>query len=373
MSRARSKREPLARRAQPRTAHADRAGKAATTHATASRPTALRVVASVIAAAALLALGAWIDATWLTTGGALAQCGERYQLVNSSVACNGPPTLDKRVYDPLREELIATLRTRIESGAIGAYAIYFRDLVNGPAFGIDEYAKFVPASLLKLPLVLAFLAEEEDRPGLLQQAVAYDGDEAVPIVQTVRSGVSLERGRAYTVETLLENVLRYSDNASYLALRRYQRSTPDGDARLLQTYRELGIVNPNDPLDQTVTVRGYASLFRLLYNVSYLDAELSERALRWLAESSFKDGLVAGVPPGTVVAHKFGERALDGADASVGTRQFHDCGIVYYPKNPYLLCVMTRGEDFAPLIETVRTVSSRVYAEVAARDRTRVR
>jgi len=330
------------------------------------------MVAYVVAGAALLALGAWIDATWLAAGDAHEQCSERYRLVNASVACNGPPVLDKRAYDPLRDELIATLHARVESGTIGAYSVFFRDLVNGPTFGIDEYAKFVPASLLKLPLVLAFLAEEEDRPGLLQQTVAYDGDDAVP-VQSVRSGVSLERGRAYTVATLLENVLRYSDNASYLALRRLQRSTPGGDARLLQTYRELGIVNPNDPLDQTVSVRGYASLFRLLYNVSYLDAELSELALGWLAASTFSDGLVAGVPRGMMVAHKFGERSLEGADASVGARQFHDCGIVYYPKNPYLLCVMTRGDEFAPLIETVRLVSSRVYAEVAARDRTPAR
>jgi len=370
MSRARGKREQLARRDDAPPARVVRVDARPSTGSVAPRATASRVATFVVAAAALVTLGAWIGTAWLTGEGALASCGERYRLVNTLVACNGPPVLSKRVYDPLRDELIATLRARVESGAIGAYSVFFRDLVNGPTFGIDEYAKFVPASLLKLPLVLAFLAEEEDRPGLLQQTITYDGDEAVPMVQNVRSGVSLERGREYTVATLLENVLRYSDNFSYLALRRYQRSTPDGDARLLQTYRELGIVSPSDPLDQTVTVRGYASLFRLLYNVSYIDAELSELALKWLAESDFTDGLVAGVPQGTVVAHKFGERALDGADASLGPRQFHDCGIVYYPKNPYLLCVMTRGAEFGPLIETVRMVSRRVYAEVAARDHT---
>lgn len=373
MSRARSRREELAPREERRRAAATRADKPPVSSAGAPRFTASRIVTLVVGAVALLALGAWIEATWIATDGAFAQCDQRYRLVNTLVACNGPPVLSKRVYDPLRDELIAMLRARVESGAIGAYSVFFRDLVNGPTFGIDEYTKFVPASLLKLPLVLAFLAEEEDRPGLLQQTVVYDGGEAVPMVQNIRPGVSLERGREYTIETLLQNTLRYSDNFSYLALRRFQRSTPDGNARLLQTYRELGIVSPNDPLDQTVTVRGYASLFRLLYNVSYLDADLSELALRWLAESDFTDGLVAGVPRGTVVAHKFGERALDGADASVGPRQFHDCGIVYYPKNPYLLCVMTRGEELGPLVETVRLVSSRVYQEVAARERAAAR
>ena len=367
MSRARGKREQLAR------PNGERADTRPSPGSGAPRATASRITAVVVAAAALVALGAWLQATWRTGDGTLADCGERYRLVNALVACNGPPVISKRAYDPLRDELLAMLRARVESGAIGGYSVFFRDLANGPTFGIDEYSRFVPASLLKLPLVLAFLAEEEDRPGLLQREIVYEGGEAVPVEQNIRPGVSLERGRAYPVRTLLENTLRYSDNFSYLALRRYQRSTPDGDARLLQTYRELGIVSPNNPLDETVSVRGYASLFRLLYNASYLDADLSELALSWLAASDYKDGLVAGVPQGTAVAHKFGERALDGADAALGPRQFHDCGIVYYPKNPYLLCVMTRGAEFGPLIDTVRMVSSRVYAEVAARDRAPIR
>jgi beta-lactamase class A len=324
-----------------------------------------RIATVAAAAAALLALGVWLGVTFFGAG-ARERCLERYAYVNAAVACNGRPVISKRVYDDLREELTKNLRDRVASGAIGSYSVFFRDLANGPTFGIDEYAQFVPASLLKLPLVMAFLAEEDAHPGLLRQTVEYPGG-ADPPVANMPPDVTLQAGRSYAIETLLANTIRYSDNASYLLLRSIQRAQPDGDARLLQVYRELGIVNPQDPLDQTVTVRGYASLFRLLYNASYLDADLSELALRWLAQSEFKDGLVAGVPPGTTVAHKFGERSLEATDAAVGRRQFHDCGIVYYPKNPYLLCVMTRGDEFAPLIETVQQVSRRVYAEVAAR------
>ena len=43
-----------------------------------------------------------------------------------------------------------------------------------------------------------------------------------------------------------------------------------------------------------------------------------------LSTSDFSDGLVAGVPVGTVVSHKFGERHFVG-DADV--EQLHDCGI----------------------------------------------
>jgi hypothetical protein len=68
---------------------------------------------------------------------------------------------------------------------------------------------------------------------------------------------------------------------------------------------------------------------------------------------------VAGVPSGTVVAHKFGERVLP----SKNVKQLHDCGIVYYPQFPYVLCVMTRGNDFVTLQQAIKGVSDIVYRE----------
>lgn len=58
---------------------------------------------------------------------------------------------------------------------------------------------------------------------------------------------------------------------------------------------------------------------------------------RMLKDSEFRGGLVAGVPSNIMVAHKFGESKLN------NEKQFHDCGIVYFPKNQYLLCVMSRS------------------------------
>jgi hypothetical protein len=110
------------------------------------------------------------------------------------------------------------------------------------------------------------------------------------------------------------------------------------------------------------SVHDYASIFRSLYNVSYLNAGDSEKLLSWLARSTYRKGLVAGVPAGVPVAHKFGERYL--AD---GSKQLHDCGIIYYPRNAYSLCVMTKGPDWQALTDIVATISRRVYAEVDSR------
>lgn len=100
------------------------------------------------------------------------------------------------------------------------------------------------------------------------------------------------------------------------------------------------------------------------YNASYLSKEYSQKVLEMLAAADFKLGLAAGVPPGVVVANKFGEREGLPDDQ----KQLHDCGIIYFPENPYLLCVMmTQGPNFEYLPTIIKMVSKMVYDEVESR------
>jgi hypothetical protein len=81
-----------------------------------------------------------------------------------------------------------------------------------------------------------------------------------------------------------------------------------------------------------------------------------------MTRSTFKDGLVAGVPEGTIVAQKFGERSLETG------QQLHNCGIVYVPSQPYLLCVMTQGTNVASLRSVIRDISAITYRAVTNKD-----
>ena len=85
---------------------------------------------------------------------------------------------------------------------------------------------------------------------------------------------------------------------------------------------------------------------------------MSEKALEYLSKSDFKYGLVASLPANIVVAHKFGFWAEN------GVRLLHDCGIVYYPNNPYLLCVMTSAPDKEGYDPTISELSRFIYQEV---------
>lgn len=231
-------------------------------------------------------------------------------------------------------------------------SVYFRDLNGGPIFGIDEQAQFIPGSLLKLPLMLSLLKKAENDSEFLDKKIIYDGGGGENYDQFYKPKDSVTVGGTYSVGNLIGKMIVYSDNDSTLLLRSLL-----SDKEFKDSFEELGVGVPEDS-KYTLSVQTYASYFRILYNASFLNRFLSGRALNLLAESDFKDGLVAGVPSSVGVAHKFGERSGEGLD------QLHDCGIVYYPEHPYVLCVMTKGENFPDLAKSIKDISKIVYENI---------
>ena len=83
-----------------------------------------------------------------------------------------------------------------------------------------------------------------------------------------------------------------------------------------------------------------------------------------LSETDFSDGLTAGLPQGVVVSHKFG-LATNLSNGVISGRELHDCGIIYHPRNPYLLCVMTKSVSSIPDMENViSNISKLTYEEI---------
>lgn len=288
-------------------------------------------------------------------------CINAYSFINTDVECGSPDTIRKTGYKEVREKIDHFIKDEQKKGTLTHASVYFRDLKHGPVFGINEMAEFAPASLLKLPLALVFLNTAEGQPEILSHTFKYVGTSTVG-EQRVKPSRSALPDHPYSIEEYLEMMLMYSDNASYEALESFLAAVPSRAQLRREVFQELGLIDPQDKIENTITVRGYASIFRVLYNVSYLNTENSEKVLTWLARSDYKDGLVAGVPAGVAVAHKFGERNFGG-----GTKQLHDCGAVYYAENPYLLCVMTRGNDWNELAHAISTISGMVYKEVDSR------
>jgi beta-lactamase class A len=293
------------------------------------------------------------------TGWTSKHCTSTYSLINPANRCTTAIEQGEWDYEPLRDELLMKKEEWKTKGQVSHISIYFRDLDHGPRFGIGEYDKFQPASLIKLPVLIAFLHEADRDPSILEKKLSYS-DELKVNENVDESWQTIQPNIEYSIRELLEKMIVYSDNYSYLLLTREMNSTPSITA--YYTFRDLGILRMMQaPNADYISIQNYSNLFAVLYNTGYLSKDMSQLALELLSESTFKDGLVAGVPKNVRVAHKFGHRILADADS-----QLHDCGIVYHPDMAYLLCVMTSGPNMEAEQYAIAEVSRMVYDAVSS-------
>lgn len=283
------------------------------------------------------------------------------KFTNPLLECEEPENIVGRKLRPFKHKVQELIEDKIDNKKATHISVYFRDLNNGPWFGINDDKDFSPASLLKVPIMMAYFKVAESNPQILSRQITYKGGTDYNSLENIRPSKVTEVGKSYSVEELIYNLIIYSDNNAKDILEN------NLDFMLFtQPFTDLGIGIPGiRKTEDFMDVKTYASFFRVLFNASYLGKAMSERALDYLSRVEFKDGLVAGVPKNIIVSHKFGERREHkGKDI----KQLHDCGIIYYPNHPYLLCVMTRGDEFNILAENIKDISYLVYKEIDLRN-----
>ncbi len=257
----------------------------------------------------------------------------------------------------LEQDLKALLSKNDEHTDHTPVGIFFRELnYGGTSFGIHSDLTFSPASLFKVPLMMAYFKQAEKDPNFLNTKLAYTESMNLNQHEFYTAREYIQIGNEYTIEQLIEYMIIHSDNeATYLLKQHLDPAISN------QTYIDLGINVPeNNPDAEFMTVRAYSSFFRILYNSTYLNDELSSKALGILTKSDFKLALRKPIPNDIRVAHKFGERTSSRSNL----KQLHDCGIIYFPNHPYSLCVMTKGNDFNEQSEQISKISEIVYERI---------
>jgi beta-lactamase class A len=307
-----------------------------------------QLVAAFLLGAAVVGLAVWTHQFWQ-----VRTCDAK---LTSPVLCKARQISPKREYAELDQQIAQFLQNKHNQGLLRYGSVYFRDLDSGPIFGINPQQEFVAASLLKVPVLMTFLKYTEDNPTLLKQVVhspaEFDETQFVLPPKEV-----LQPDTDYTVEELLRRMIVYSDNRASMMLEDYAKANlSDVREPVLQTLVELGLLPRADSNNRYfASVKELASMLRVLYTVGYLSSEMSEYALNLLSKSDFHDGLVAGIPNGIKVAHKFG------VTQDKDYIELHDIGIVYGPKNHYLIAVMTDGKDIEDNAKIIAEISRMVW------------
>ncbi len=255
---------------------------------------------------------------------------------------------------PLSNVFYGRAMSEISDDSASRVGVFFEDLTSARWAGVNQDQTFSPASLLKVPTMMTYFKLAESQPGLLSQTVTYDGSFDDNAREDIKPVKSIQAGNSYTVDDLIRFMIQYSDNNATALLFTTGVTTDEFN----KTYTDIGLPVPTSTND-FVSPRMYSRFFRILYNTTYLNATSSEKALEFLTYADFPQGIMSGVPENIPVAEKFGEHEFPD-----GTKELHDCGIVYHPDRPYILCVMTKGDDFTKLTSVIADISRLAWQKV---------
>lgn len=228
------------------------------------------------------------------------------------------------------------------------HSIYFEYLFTGSSVRIDADMPdgVVAASLVKLPIVMnLYRAVELGRLDLDQEVRIQEDWLDSGFGDLWKRGA----GTTITLRQAAELALIQSDNT---AVRVIQESVVpvmrDGEFAL-QVLDVEHVVGS----DQRTKLRAkeYASVLKCLYLACFVNETHSQQILKDLTKTPFTDRLAAGIPDDVDVAHKIG---VYGEEAD------SDCGIVYEPNRPYLLCIMLAMPP-AEAHKHMATISKLVY------------
>jgi beta-lactamase class A len=286
----------------------------------------------------------------------LRENSPEYKFINPLLLTQSNNSLHTPSLSILESKIASFVTIAKGDKSLNDISVYYRQMNSGDWTGFNENGTYAPGSMLKVAILIGYLDSADTDQNILDTQYSYNPQ--IDEGQYYKPAAMLSPGK-HDVRDLIKNMITESDNTATLIL---ANQRPD---IVEKVYKALALPNPQVGEDFMSPLQ-YSAFWRVLYNATYLTKPNSEEALDLLSLTTFNDGLVAGLPNGIKVAHKFGEHTNVEPNAPP-VRELHDCGIIYpSSKSPYFLCVMTRGSDFKVLEKTISDVSKLVYETVTS-------
>lgn len=236
-------------------------------------------------------------------------------------------------------------RTRTLHCRQATYGIYFKDLISGAEFGINDREPIPAASTIKVPVVLYLNTLAAQGKVNWDEKIAYrsnlDYQGGAGILQFTARG-----GDRYSLRVLANLSITVSDNIAYRMLVRYL-----GKENIAEFMRDLGGETVFPDGTNVTTARDMAHYIQGVLDFARENPELGKRLLDDMANPIYHVGLPGELPPSTRVAHKEGD--IWGV--------CNDVGVVLGPC-PYILCVLSKGVgDLDQGFADIAHISKMVY------------
>ena len=234
------------------------------------------------------------------------------------------------------------------SGAEVAVAWRPLDAKPGEEVLINPTLRFHAASTMKVPVMIEVFRQANVRRLKLDDKVLVtnrftsiqDGTPFVLAATEDSDGETYKAlGKKLSYRQLVEASITVSSNLAtnilieHLGARNIQATADTMGASGMQVLRGVEDQKAFDAgKNNTTDALGLLTLFEAIGKGKAVSAKSSAEMLEILKRQKFNDGIPAGLPAGTVVAHKTGTITII----------HHDAGIVYAVR-PYVLVILTRG------------------------------
>jgi beta-lactamase class A len=267
------------------------------------------------------------------------------------------PAQESNIYREIKETAGKIIAEYKDKGILSSSAVYFRDFNHSDWICINDLEKFIPGSILKLPVLITYLLMEEENPGTLDKKLLfYKPYETQLRPNIITRGIKL--GKMYSIKELLEYMIVDSDNNANFLL------NDNMDLKkFVKIFNDLNIDVPDIKAPTLpLNIRECSRFLEVLVNSTYLTEKNSEFAMSLLTRTEFKDGIINGINNREIViAHKFGESGNE------TNKQLHETAVFYINNQPYLLTIMTKGNKnitLNKLAEVLQKISSAVYSNL---------
>ena len=270
----------------------------------------------------------------------------------------------------------APLDSRVRSliAASGAeVAVAFRTLDGSAELLIDADKSFHAASTMKVPVMIE-LFRQADAGALKLDDTMVVRNEFRSIVDGSAYKLSegddsdlevyANIGKPMTLRALNEAMITVSSNfAANILIEKVGAENVRGTVKKLGGDGMVVLRGVEDQkafekgMNNATTALGLLVLLEKLGRGQAVSASADAEMVAVLKRQTFDNAIPAGLPPGTVVAHKTGTI----------TRIHHDAGIVFGPK-PFVLVVLVRGlQDQKVSAPLIASISRAVWEHVATR------
>ncbi|MET0779789.1 MAG: serine hydrolase [Candidatus Saccharimonadales bacterium] len=252
---------------------------------------------------------------------------------SSQLALQGQfPYLSKRIlsdnpndilinFVPLRKDLTA----RFDALNVQK-SFYFEYLPDGTSIRVGSDDQLVAASLIKVPLSMNLYRAAELGRVNLDKTVAITSSE---IDNAYGDLWQKGAGTKITLREAAQLALTESDNTAAHVIFDNVKGALSADE---ESMARLDVDQNMEAGQAVINAKSYASVLKSLYFSSYLEKTDSQQLLSYLTKSTATNRLAKNLPASVPVAHKVGVNNANWAES--------DCGIVYVPKRPYVICVM---------------------------------